>query len=91
MRAGARFTVSPFKLVRFGCVVLEGGFLFVFVSLVFVILLDPSLDNSWIYPRSQAQFAMTATVVMMRSLSVTLWLKLFRFKNPVLDLHKSGQ
>ena len=62
-----------------------------FVSLVFVILLDPSLDNSWIYPRSQAQFAMTATVVMMRSLSVTLWLKLFRFKNPVLDLHKRGQ
>ena len=66
-RAGARFTVSSFifqvvRYVWFGCVVLGGGLLF-----ALLVLFPPSLDNSWIYPRSQAQGTMTATIVMMRA------------------------
>ena len=45
MRAGARFTVSPFKWSgRVGAVLWCWRGLFVFVLLVFVFLLDPSLD-----------------------------------------------
>ena len=98
MRAGARFTVSPFKWSgRFGSVVWcwEGGLLF--ASLVFVILLDSSLDNSWIYPGSQVQGTMTATIVMMRgfvgesltsgSISLNLC---FRFSSPCSAIDRPG-
>lgn len=54
---------GPVGLVRF---VWCGGF-FLFALLVFVSLLDPSVDNSWIYLRYQAQGTMTATIVMMRA------------------------
>ena len=59
-----------FNEICFGFCVFAGLVRFVLFGLLrwFVVsLLDPSIDKSWIYFRSQAQGTMTATIVMMRA------------------------